>query len=218
MPRAPHFLRSTATLLAALGIGTAHAGRPLSVDDAGTNPRGEGHVEAWVSRTAGMTSWNLSPAYAIADGVELSALASRDNSNRVTGTAVQLKWLLTPSREAGCNVGLSGGGTRSSGGGTSERAGFVNGILSCNGGLGSVHANLGATKPTGESARGTWGVALERPFGAVTPHLEWFGAEGSGPTLQLGARGDIGKSLQLDGTVGRSNDESLYSVGLKLRF
>lgn len=188
------------------------------MDDAGTIAQVEGHAQAWALRSGGATAWDLSPAYAFAKGVELSALASRDTSNRVAGTAAQVRWLVTPSREADCNVGLSGGGTRSSGGGASEPAGFVNGILRCNGARGNVHANPGATKPTGESATGTWGVALERPLGVVTPHVEWFGVEGSKPTLQLGVRGDVGKNLQVDGTVGRSDGQSLYTIGVKPRF
>jgi hypothetical protein len=218
MARTPTSRLTAVALLTTTALGTAHAGRPLSVDDAGTNARGEGHVEAWASRSRGATTWNLSPAYAIADGLEISATASRDTTNRITGTAAQLKWLATPSREAGCNVGLSGGGARSSGGGASERAAFVNGIVTCNGAWGSVHANLGANRPSGESASRTWGVALERPVRHITPHVEWFGAKGSKPTVQVGARGDIAKNLQLDGTYGRSDGESLYSLGVKLRF
>lgn len=206
--------------LIGLAVGTsAFAGRPLTVDDAGTNPAGEGHIEVWASRADGATSWNLSPAYAIAQGLEISALLSRDTTNKVNGSAAQVKWLVTPSRDHGCNVGLAGGGSRASGQGSSANAGFVNGIFSCNGTpLGNLHANLGAVKVSGESASTTWGLALERELGRVTAHVEWFGAEGSKPGLQLGLRGDISSRVQLDGTVGRSDGASLYSLGVKLRF
>ena len=194
-------------------------GRPLAVDDAGTNAGGEGHVEVWTARADGATAWNLSPASAVAEGLELSALLSRDPTNKINGRAVQLKWLATTSRATGCNVGVAGGGSRGSGQGASANAGFVNGIFSCNGTpLGNLHANLGSVKVSGASASTTWGIALEREVGRITPHVEWFGAEGSKPTFQLGARGDVAKNIQLDGTVGRSDGASLYSLGVKLRF
>ncbi len=52
----------------------------------------------------------------------------------------------------------------------------------------------------------------------MTPHVEWFGAEGRKPTSQFGARGDIAQRMQLDGTVGRSDGVTLYSVGISLKF
>jgi hypothetical protein len=111
------------------------------------------------------------------------------------------------------------GGTRASGQGTSANAGFINGLLSCHGTpVGSVHASLGSLKTSGVSTQATWGIALEREFGAVTPHVEWFGAERSKPTLQFDARGDIAQRMQLDGTVGRSDGVTLCSVGIRFRF
>ena len=198
---------------------TALAGRPLAVDDAGTNAKDEGHVEVWAARAGGATTLNVSPAYAFADGLELSALLARDQGNGVTGSALQLKWLLTPSQDKGCNLGASFGAARASGGGASANAGFITGLLSCNAtALGNLHLNLGSLKTSGQSAVGTWGVAIEREFGAVTPHIEWFGSEGSKPTRQIGVRGDIVKDIQLDGTVGRSDGATLYSLGLKFKF
>ena len=200
------------------GIATAaHAGRPLSVDDANTNDAGAGHVEAWVARAAGTNVVTVAPAYAPWPGVELAAALSRDDSTRLRTAAVQLKWRITPSRERGCNVGASFGGSREEDGGA--RAAFVNGLLTCNfGGEGSTHLNLGVVEPRGGSSATTWGVAYERELGAVTPHAEWFGQKGSKPTLQFGLRGEVLPSWQLDGTVGRSDGENLYSVGLKVQF
>jgi hypothetical protein len=48
--------------LAASAAAPALAGRPLAVDDAGTNATGEGHVEAWVARSDGATAVNVSPS------------------------------------------------------------------------------------------------------------------------------------------------------------
>lgn len=213
-------LRHPFALTLALAASTAvHAGRPLAVDDAGTNVRGEGHVEVWAARADGATTVNVSPAYAPLDGLELSAVLARDTTNRLTGSAVQLKWLATPSRAEGCNAGLAVGATRASGGGVSADGRFVNGIGSCNGTpLGNVHLNLGLTKVSSLPSATTWGLALERELGAVTPHIEWFGTEGSKPALQVGARADIAKGVQLDGTVGRGDGATLATIGLKFKF
>lgn len=212
--------RPGAALLAgALAAGSAQAGRPLTVDDAGVNAKGEGHVEAWAGRSDGVRTLNLSPAYAFAEAIEAAALVSRDTTDRVTGTALQLKWLITPSRDSGCNLGVSFGASRARGGGVNEDAAFVNGLFSCNSTrLGNLHINLGAVKPSQAQSVRTWGLALEREIGAVTPHIEWFGNEGSRPTWQVGARGDVAKQLQLDGTIGRGNGFTQYSLGLKFRF
>lgn len=197
----------------------AQAGRPLAVDDAGVNAKGEGHVEAWAARTDGVRTLNLSPAYAFVEGLEVAALLSRDTTDRITGTALQLKWLITPSRDSGCNAGLSFGASRARGGGAREDAAFANGLFSCNGTpLGNLHLDLGLVKPSHERSLGTWGLALEREIGPVTPHIEWFGAERSKPTWQVGLRGDATRRLQLDGTIGRGNGSTQYSLGAKFRF
>jgi hypothetical protein len=211
--------RTLATVACVATSSAALAGRPLVVDDAGTNAKGEGHVETWVARADGATTLNIAPAYAVAEGLELSAALSRDMTNKLTVGGVGLKWLITPSKDDGCNFGATIAAAHASGNGASTNATALNGIASCNGtALGKLHLNLGAVKPSGASTLKTWGLALEHEFGAVTPHIEWFGAEGSKPAMQIGARTDIAKGIQLDGTLGRSGGATLYSVGMKFRF
>ena len=221
-----HFLpglkmaRRTLAAVACVATGsTALAGRPLVVDDAGTNAKGEGHVETWVARADGATTLNIAPAYAAAEGLELSAALSRDTTNKLTASGVGLKWLITPSKGDGCNFGATIAAAHARGNGASAHATALNGIASCNGtAAGNLHLNLGAVKPSGTSTVKTWGIALEREFDAMTSHIEWFGAEGNKPGLQIGARTDIAKGIQLDGTLGRSDGATLYSVGMKYRF
>jgi hypothetical protein len=187
------------------------------VDDANTNDAGAGHVEMWASRAPGSTVLNVAPAYAPIDGLEFAFALGRDRSSKVNSSTVQLKWRITPSQESGCNFGTSLGATRVSDGG--GRQGFVNALASCNfGGQGSAHLNLGLVRPSGESSIKTWGVAYERELGPVTGHLEFFGAKGSKPTVQVGARAKISEAWQIDGTVGRSDGDRLYSLGLKYQF
>jgi hypothetical protein len=201
-----------------LGTCSVWAGRPLTVDDANTNDKGAGHVEVWGAREESkVNTFNIAPAFAPVEGVELGALLSRDTTNQVNISAVQAKWRITPSQEKGCNVAAVLGLAHESNGG--GNASYVNGILSCNGNaLGNLHFNLGALKAKGVSAVGTWGVALEREMGAVIPHFEFFGAEHQKPTVQVGLRGQLTKTIQLDGTMGRSNGDSLYSLGMKFQF
>lgn len=203
-------------LVLAAACGAAFAGRPLTVDDANTNDKGAGHVEAWVARADGATVVNVAPAYAPLEGVELAATLSRDTTNRVNASAVQLKAVLTERQDKGCNLGASGGFAHVGGGGGNGR--FVNGLVTCNaGGLGSLHLNLGLTKASGVASVRTWGVAVEHELGGLTPHLEWFGEKGSRPTVQVGARTEVAKGVQLDGTLGRSDGRSVYSLGVKFQ-
>lgn len=210
-------LACLACLLALATASPAQAGRPLAVDDANTNDAGSGHVEAWATRVPGSTVLTVAPAYAPIDGLELAASHARENGSGLNATTLQLKWRITASRDDGCNLGLSLGSSRLSQGG--GRVDFVNGLGTCNGlAGGSLHVNLGQAKASGLSATGTWGIAFERPLGAVTPHIEWFGSEGAKPTVQAGLRGEVAKGWQLDGTVGRGDGETVYTLGVKRSF
>lgn len=86
------------------------AGRPLTVDDAATDNKGEGHVEAWYSRMPGKAhTWIVSPAYAPIEGLEFSGLIARDTTNQVNAQALQFKWIVTPPQDSGCTAGVVGG-------------------------------------------------------------------------------------------------------------
>ena len=209
---------SMATLLV-LASGASLAGRPLSVDDANVNDVGAGHVEAWYARQAdGSGLWTVAPAYGVASGIEVGAAVSRDTTNDVTSTAIQAKFRITPSQQSGCNVGAVVGISQATTGGASTNTPYVNGLLTCNMAAGSLHFNLGSMQPSGSAALTTWGIAFERELGPITAHVEYFGVTDSQPTLQLGARTELVKNLQLDATVGRINNDTLLSLGLKFQF
>ena len=215
MPTANKIL--LAFLFALMLDAPAFAGRPLTVDDASVDEAGAGHVEAWYARQPGRAhTWTVAPAYAPVDGLELGAAISRDRTADATTGAVQAKWRITPSQESGCNAGavLGVAHTRGAGGNTP----YLNGLATCNSSWGASHFNLGAVRAPGGSTLGTWGIAHEREFGQVTAHVEAFGQRLSKPTVQVGARMEVVKGLQIDGTVGRSNRETLVSLGLKQSF
>lgn len=205
-----------ALLLCSTFAGLACAGRPLAVDDANVNETGHGQLEAWIAHAPGSTVHNLAPAYAPIDGLEIGVLLARERHTSLKASAVQAKWLFTPSQENGCNFGAVLGLAHTQG--ETNRA-ILNGLLTCNReALGSVHLNLGVTRPRRESKELGWGVAVEKAFSALTAHLEWFGAEHSKPTIQAGLRTNLTTNLQLDGSLGRSDGRTSYTLGTKLSF
>ena len=216
MIRLPLPLRLGLTACALLANSIAFAGRPLVVDDANVNEVGHGHLEAWVAREPGSTVYNIAPAYAPIEGLELGALLARDRSTSTTLSAVQAKWRITPSQENGCNVGAVLGVAHAQG---ASNTTYLNGLVTCNRpDLGSFHLNLGLAKERRVSAATTWGVAFEREVGPATAHIEWFGSEGAKPTAQVGLRGNVAKNIQLDGTIGRRDGATLYTIGTKFQF
>ena len=203
--------------LAIFSTSVCLAGRPLTVDDANVGDVGAGQVEAWYARQAdGANVWTVAPAYGVMEGVEIGASWSRDATNNVNTTAVQAKFRLTPSLEQGCNVGAVIGVSQPNDG--SGNTPYLNGLLSCNSAAGSLHLNLGANHPAGGQTLRSWGLAVEREMGAVTAHIEYFGQEQTSPTLQLGLRTELLKNVQIDGAVGHSGGDALFSIGLKYQF
>lgn len=210
--------RLAAALLAAAAALPAWAGRPLAVEDAGVNDTGHGHLETWFERSnGGARSFSLAPAYAPIDGLEFGAVLTREWRAGETAAAIQAKWQLSPSRDEGCNAAVVLGAARTRG--VSGSGHFLTGVLSCNAfGPGSAHLNLGSAKDAGAASGSTWGLAYELPVGGVTPHLEWFGRRGEQPTLQVGARRDVADGVQLDGSLGHGNGETVFTLGFKLQF
>lgn len=197
---------------------TAHAGRPLTVDDAGVNELGGGHVEFWYARMPGKANtWNVSPAYSPIKGFEVSALLSRDRTGQETTKAIQGKLLITEPKKQGCNFGMSFGvGFVNE---SHESAPFINGLATCNQDFGTMHVNLGVSRPEGGEYLGVWGIAFERELGAgIVGHVERFGQKDERPSTQIGLRKEVLPGLQLDGTLGRNASDTIYSVGIKKTF
>jgi hypothetical protein len=212
-----HALRFALGLLSCVLAHAAFAGRPLAVDDANVNDVGSGHVEVFYQRQSGQAhTFTVAPAYGLTEGIEIGASFNRDNTADVNTSALQLKFRLTPSQKKGCNHGVTFGVQQANTGAVGSP--FVNGLMSCNTEALSLHANLGLTSPTPGRQLATWGLAVERELSSITAHVEWFGVEQSSPTLQMGLRTMLSRQWQLDGTVGTSNNESLFSIGLKFLF
>ncbi len=189
----------------------------MVVDDADVDEAGSGHLEAWYARQPGHAStWTVAPAYAPIEGLEIDAVITRDRTAASTSQSLQAKWRISPVRERGCNPAAVLGVLQVRGqAGTTP---YVNGLLSCNSAWGSTHFNLGGLGQSGGPGVATWGLAHSRDVGRATLHVEAFGQHRAKPVFQIGARTNILARFQLDASLGRSNRETLVSVGLRQSF
>jgi hypothetical protein len=200
-PRTLRPARTLALVAALSAAAAAHAGRPLAVDDAGVNDRGNGHVEVWWEGNKGKRGAAfVAPAYAPVDGLELGAVLGRDRQGSDTLYGLQAKWLWSPAQDSGCNAASSAALLRSRQG--SDTAYTVALIGTCAGDWGRAHANLGGVREPAATWQPRWGLAYERPLGPVTVHAEAFGVRRSPVTLQAGARWEVAPGWQLDATIG----------------
>ena len=196
---------------------TCFAGRPLSVDDANTADAGTGNIDFWFTRAPGnVNGWTVSPAYGIADGIELGATWATDTTNNTSASTLQLKFRLTAAKDQGCNFGTSIGVTQASD--VSGNTPFMSALVTCNLQSGSVNLNLGLSRSPDSPTLKTWGLSFERELGTFTPHIEIFGVEQSAPTVQLGLRTMVTNSLQLDGSIGSTRGETTYTLGMRFFF
>ena len=195
----------------------AWAGRPLNVDDANVNEAGAGHVETWYAREPGGSGvWNIAPAYSPLAGLELGATAARDRTLGINTFSVQAKLQLSRPSEAGCHTAGVVGVSRPDGqaGGTP----YGTAIMTCAMAPGALHLNLGASRAPGESAAAAFGVAWEQNLKFATGHVEMLAEQRTKPAFNVGLRRDVAKDIQIDGSVGRSDRQTLWSVGMKLKF
>lgn len=205
-------------VLMALFVSTSSfAGRPLTVDDANVNDTGDGHVEAWWTRSpSGVRSWTIAPAYAPVDNLELSAGIAREQRTGIQTQNIQVKFRITPTQENACNFGTVAGYAQTDGESSKP---YINGLFTCNNAtLGSLHTNVGALNVSISKRVRTWGVAWERAYGPVTVHIEKFGLEHEKPTVATGFRFNVMDDLQLDTSVGRTNKQNIVTLGFKWMF
>lgn len=194
----------------------AWAGRPLSVDDANVDDKGTGHVEAWFSREARSTNvFNVVPAYSPWEVVEFSIPLARNRTNAVSAIGALVRVRITEPQKSGCNFLVALGQQHQNPGGNQP---YAYSAATCKKNEFALNANLGAAKPSGASSFGTWGLALERDHGDLVGHVEAFGQEHAKPTFQVGARKELGKGFQLDGSVGRTDGDTIFSLGVKFNF
>ena len=90
--------------------------------------------------------------------------------------------------------------------------------MTCPWPAGNLHLNLGGVRPAHQRSAAWVGAAWEQALGWATGHVEWIATQRARPVFNLGLRREIAKGLQLDGSLGRSGGQTLFSVGLKQQF
>lgn len=209
----------------------AHAGRPLSTEDATTREDGTCQVEAWADRTrANTTALFAVPACALA-GVEFQAGLVRERADGRTRTAsefVQAKHAFRSIDEgdwgAGVVLGVARFPQRETKAGWGDA--FATAIVSV--GLAQdretrplLHLNLGTAR-IGDEGRSltTWGVAIEKPVaGRLTVVAEAFGENRDRAFLRAGGRYSLLEGLNADLTyvtrAGGPREERFWSIGVQ---
>jgi hypothetical protein len=212
-------------------VNAVFAGRPLTVDDAGTDLAKAGHMEIWLDRQGDANTLNIAPAYTPMAGLEFSVPYARISAGSAKQIGFGIKWIPSPDKQ-GFRMGLTATVLRNTfSDADTERVLVLNCILTREFSnesaiSGALHFNLGVTqtKPAMASAisNTTWGIAYEQPIGNYSAHIESFGATGSKPTTQVGLAKLIIKNVQLDGTVGRSTVNgairNIASIGIKVDY
>ncbi len=224
-------LSAAANALAALVIASAaHAGRPLTTEDATTRDDGTCQIEAWADRTrAGTTGMFAVPACAIA-GVEFQVGVARERAEgktRKVSEFVQAKHAFRNIDDGAWGAGLVLGIARFPQRETKTGWGdpFATAIVSV--GLAEdretrplLHLNLGTAR-VGDEGRTltTWGVAIEKPVTErLTVLAEAFGEDRNRAFLRAGGRFSVFEGLDADFTyvtrAGGPREERFWSIGI----
>ena len=211
-------MKKSLTLLAiSLLSASAHAGRPLSVDDANVNEKGVAHVETFWSRGAdGSRTFTVAPTYSPIPGLDLTAVDTRTAAGGPHSQTLQAKLQVTAVQEKGCyfawvlgaTVWQKGDGQKS----------FIAADGSCNILGGSIHSSLMSTRNIEGKNEPSLGLAWEQNFGEWTGHIESVAQRASKPLVGIGLRKDVMPGLQLDGTWGKQGGKAVFSLGSKYTF
>lgn len=202
----------------------AQAGRPLSTEDASVLEEKRCQLESWLDRSRDATAGWLVPSCNFGAGIEWQVGFARTREAgeaRSSEAYAQAKKVFVEPAEDRLGVGLVAGLVRRPL--NESRRGwdhpFVTVPVTRTIGDTAIHANLGWSRDR-EARRDatTWGLAVERPVGAVTAVAEAFGENASRPFLRAGVRWTaIAETLDLDLTVvarpGGDRSERYVSLG-----
>ena len=218
--------RTLAVIAFALASFAAHAGRPLSTEDAATLEDKACQLEAWVDRSRVETRAWAVPACNFGWGIEWQAGFARaraDGESAFSESYVQGKKVLVHPTEGGAGFGIVAGFARivrrETHRGYEDPYALVPVTWTPTAGT-AVHLNLGWTRDRdAKSDAMLWGIAGEH---AITPRVtlvaETFGTDRDRPFGRIGARVNAAKGLDFDLTVvgrsGGSSADRYLSIGL----
>jgi hypothetical protein len=201
--------RAAAALLVATATVSAHAGRPLTTEDAAVAEDKACQLESWIDRSRNATQAWAVPACNFGAGIEWQAGFAREDAHsrqRFSSAYVQGKKVLREPQEGvlghGIVIGLNRTPLRASWRGWDDP--YVTGVITAMVGTATlVHANYGWTRDRNRRAdSATWGLAGER---AVTERwsavAEVFGDDRTSPFYRAGARVTAVKGLDFDLTL-----------------
>jgi hypothetical protein len=220
-------LKSIAAAVAlATASACAHAGRPLSTEDAATLEDKACQVEAWIDRSRVETHAWAVPACNFGWGIEWQAGFARletHGESAFSDSYVQGKKVLVPPTEGGAGFGIVAGLARIARRETHrgyDDSYVIVPITWTPTAPTAIHFNLGWTRDRdAKSDSMLWGVAGEHSITArVTLVAETFGTDRDRPFGRVGARVNAAKGLDFDFTVvarsGGSSADRYLSIGL----
>ena len=205
----------------------AHAGRPLSTEDASTLEHGRCQVEAWIDRSKEASTGWLVPACNVGAGIEWQvglARAREDGRQRFTEAYAQGKRVLKPiTDDSPWGIGIVAGVNRHPQ--YEHRRGWEHPFavvpFTIAIGTAQLHLNAGWSRDREQRRNVTlWGIAFEKPASErVTMVAEAYGENAANPNLRAGGRLSIIKDvLDIDLTVvtrpGGDRSERFVSLGV----
>lgn len=208
----------------------AHAGRPMTTDDAAITTDGQCSLQSWWQRQAGATEQWLLPACTPWRRTEFTVgpTFGTDASGRSsTVYTAQAKALILPEHSNGWGLALAFATSFDAGhrGDPRLSSRWLNSITSYTStdALYRIHINVGVLRDV-QIRRSimTWGIAYEfSPMARFGYFAEGF-KTGAGPvTLQVGCRYDVSEHFSLNATLGapwhQNPREPLASVGINLQ-
>ncbi|HEX3059262.1 MAG TPA: hypothetical protein VHP62_07850 [Usitatibacter sp.] len=219
--------RATAVVAVSLASLAAHAGRPLTTEDAVTLEDKACQVESWVDHNSSMTTAWAVPACNFGWGVEWQAGFARTHDD-VMGTTFsqsyfQAKKVISQPTEGGWGYGVVAGLTRfphrPSHRGWQDPY-VIMPVTWTPDAPTSIHLNIGWSRDADQKIDTTlWGVAGERQLNdRVALVGEIFGDDRTRPFMRIGGRFTAFKGLDFDLTyvarAGGTSADRYISVGL----
>lgn len=213
-------------MAALFACASAHATRPMVVDDAAITSQGNCQVESWTQRTSAQTEYWAVPACNVAGTWELAAgfghISPDGPGNAFRSGVVQAKTVFRPLEKNGWGIGLTVANQFRPGQGIAgDLSVLIPVSLSLLDDRVLVHANVGWLRARDSRQKdGFWAAGAEwavRP--PLTLTLEAYGTGRSHGFTQAGARWTIiPDRLALDAGVGsrirRLGAEKYFTFGL----
>lgn len=210
-----------------LAVLPAHAGRPLTTEDARLLEEKACQVEAWVDRSRDATQYWLVPACNFGANIEWQtgfARARADGRSAFSEAYLQAKTVWQSLGDSPWGVGLVAGVTRKQ---RETHRGWENPYVivpvsvAPDQAPASIHFNVGWTHDRAERRNATlWGMGAETAVSSrLTLLAEAFGENAARPFLRAGGRVTVIKDqLELDLTLvtrpGGSREDRFVSLGL----